>query len=262
MLNIIQDFIPAGRRNRPGRANPMRFITIHNTGNASKGAGAKNHAAYIKGNTAANLPVSWHYTIDEREIIQHIPDNEDAFHAGDGSGNGNRQSIGLEICMNSDGDLQRATDTAAELTAMLCQKYNIPVENIRQHQNWSGKNCPQMIRSGRPYDWKTFIGKVKAILGRISNSVPSPTPTPAPTPAPIPEPTPVPQPVSTQIVRGSKVRLRLGVRTYTGGRIASFVFGDTWIVSEVRGDRAVIDKNAGQTNAIMTPVNVSDLILV
>ncbi|MDR2531567.1 MAG: glucosaminidase domain-containing protein [Oscillospiraceae bacterium] len=175
-MNIIQDIIPKGRRNRPGRANPMKFVTIHNTGNTSKGAGARNHANYVKGDSAANLPVSWHYTIDDKEIYQHIPDNEDAFHAGDGGGNGNRQSIGLEICMNSDGDLLKATDLAAQLTASLCRKHNIPIENVVQHQHWSGKNCPQLIRSGRPYDWNTFIGKVRAFMG---TGTVAPVPTPA-----------------------------------------------------------------------------------
>jgi N-acetylmuramoyl-L-alanine amidase len=163
-MNIIQDLIPVGRRNRPGRSNPMKYITIHNTGNTGKGAGAKNHAAYVKSETAANAPVSWHYTVDDNDIYQHIPDNEDAFHAGDGTGDGNRKSIGIEICMNSDGDLLKATDRAAELAAFLCGKYDIPVENVVQHNHWSGKNCPQMLRQGKPYNWDTFIGKVKASL--------------------------------------------------------------------------------------------------
>jgi N-acetylmuramoyl-L-alanine amidase len=142
----------------------MRFITIHNTGNSSIGANAKAHANYIKGDTAANAPVSWHYTVDDKCIFQHIPDNEDAFHAGDGAGDGNRKSIGIEICMNADGDLIKATDNAAELTASLCRKYCIPTENIRQHQQWSGKNCPQMIRRNEPYSWNDFILKVKEFL--------------------------------------------------------------------------------------------------
>jgi N-acetylmuramoyl-L-alanine amidase len=178
-MNVMQDFIPAGRRNRPGRANPMRYITIHNTGNASRGAGARNHASYIKGDAAANLPASWHYTVDEKDIYQHIPDNEDAFHAGDSGGPGNRQSIGIEICMNSDGDLLAATDKAAELTAHLCQKHNIPVDNVVQHNRWSGKNCPQLIRADKPYGWGAFIGKVRAFMGASleasANAAPPPT---------------------------------------------------------------------------------------
>ena len=55
-MNIIQDFIPAGRKNRPGRVSPMLYVTVHETGNTSKGAGARNHANYLKGDAAANAP--------------------------------------------------------------------------------------------------------------------------------------------------------------------------------------------------------------
>ena len=157
---IVQDFIPAGRGNRPGRLNPMKFITIHNTGNTNAGANAKSHAAYLKSDAAAKAPTSWHYTVDEHGAYQHLPDNEDAYHAGDGSGNGNRESIAIEICMNSDGNQVKATDNAATLAANLCKQYSIPIANVVQHNRWSGKHCPQMLREGRPYSWETFLGIV------------------------------------------------------------------------------------------------------
>ena len=175
-MNIIQDFIPAGRRNRPGRANPMRWITVHNTGNRSPGAGARNHNAFIRGTAATNAPLSWHYTVDDREIFQHLPDNEDAFHAGDGAGAGNRQSIGIEICMNSDGDLLRATDNAVELTAMLCRRHNIPIESVVQHNRWNGKNCPSELRAGRPYNWDEFIRRVRAAVASPAPADPTEPP--------------------------------------------------------------------------------------
>ena len=171
-IDIIEDFIPKGRRNRPGRANPMRYITIHNTGNAAPGADAKRHASYIKSDAAAGAPVSWHYTVDGHGAYQHLPDNEDAFHCGDGAGAGNRQSIGIEICMNQDGDLHKATDKAIWLAAYLCRKHNIPLEHIVQHHRWSGKNCPQMLRAGKPFDWDAFISKVKASLTTVSGKRP------------------------------------------------------------------------------------------
>jgi N-acetylmuramoyl-L-alanine amidase len=163
-MNIIQDFIPPGRKNRPGKTNPMKYVTIHNTGNTAKSANAKSHALYIKSDAAANAPVSWHYTVDETCVYQHLPDNETGYHAGDGSGAGNKQSIGIEICMNSDGDLLGATDLAVQLVAILCEKHNIPIENIKQHNNWSGKNCPEMLRNGKPYSWSAFIEKVSKKL--------------------------------------------------------------------------------------------------
>jgi len=164
LVNIVQDYIPLGRKNRPFKANPCSYITIHNTGNANKGANAKSHSAYVKSDSAANAFVSWHYTVDDSIIYQHLPDNETAYHAGDGSGTGNTKSIGIEICMNSDGDLLMATENATEITQSLCKKHNIPLENIVQHNHWTGKYCPQMIKDSRPYSWTVFIDKVKALL--------------------------------------------------------------------------------------------------
>lgn len=190
-MNIIQDFIPAGRKNRPGKVNTMKYITIHNTGNSGKGANAKSHAAYIKSPAAYDTvsknakgerlypaaPVSWHYSVDDTVIYQHLPDGETAYHAGDGAnGTGNSQSIGIEICMNSDGNLVRATDNAVGLVVSLCLKYKIPADNVRQHNSWTGKNCPQMIRSGRPYNWEMFLAKVKAGLNSSANVAPAATP--------------------------------------------------------------------------------------
>ena len=175
-MTIIQDLIPAGSKNRPGAKNPMRFITIHNTGNANKGANAKAHSIYIKGDSAVNAPMSWHYTVDETFVYQHLPDNETAYHAGDGKGPGNTQSIGIEICENSDGNLLLATENAARLCSRLCIAHDIPIENIIQHHFWSGKNCPQQLRNGKPYSWGTFLSKVNDYIQEIPPPPPPTTP--------------------------------------------------------------------------------------
>lgn len=175
MAGVIQDLIPKGRKNRPGRLNPMQYITIHNTGNASKGADAKSHANYLKSDAAVDAYVSWHYTVDDHSVYQSIPDNEDAWHAGDGAGDGNRKSIGVEICMNADGNLTQATENAVALVAKLCKAHNIPVTNVVQHNHWNGKNCPSCIRQGMPYGWDLFISKVKTAMGggTVDNNTPS-----------------------------------------------------------------------------------------
>lgn len=177
MVQVIQDFIPLGRKNRPGHTNPMKYITIHNTGNSNRGAGAKSHAEYLKGDSAAGEPVSWHYTVDDSIIYQHLSDNETAYHAGDGSGPGNTQSIGIEICDNGDSDLLKATENTVELVAYLCLKRNIPKENIVQHYKWSSKDCPYQLRRNKPYSWDTFIEHVEKA---ISESTEEPTPEPPP----------------------------------------------------------------------------------
>lgn len=66
---------------------------------------------------------------------------------------------------------------------------------------------------------------------------------------------PNPEPVK-KIVKGSRVKVRPGAKTYTGENIASFVFNNTYTVDELSGNRAVLDMKG-----ICTPVNINDLIL-
>ena len=156
-IAIQSDYIPQGRKNRPGGANPCRYITIHETGNAARGADAAAHASYLKGDVAANALVSWHYTVDDHAIVQHLPDGETAYHAGDGAkGPGNAQSIGMELCVNQGGDLEKAKQNAAALVRLLMTEHGIPLERVVQHHHWNGKDCPRTIRN-TPGGWEAFL---------------------------------------------------------------------------------------------------------
>lgn len=170
---IEQDLIPKGRKNRPGRANPMLYITLHDTGNTSTGADARAHAKYLKSDAAVTAQVSWHYSVDDTRAVQHIPDNEDAWHAGDGAGDGNRKSIGIEVCINRDGNRARAFDNAAALCARLCRIHGIPVNRIVQHNYWNGKNCPKTMRGNDPYSFAVFLSKVRTELEGDNMDTPS-----------------------------------------------------------------------------------------
>jgi len=111
-------YAPAGANCRPGLALLPRYITIHNTANTSKGAGAQSHAAYLRG-AGKDKYVSWHYAVDDKLITHCIPDGEVAWHAGDGgNGTGNRQSLAIEICENPESDLLAATDMSCEPTGL------------------------------------------------------------------------------------------------------------------------------------------------
>lgn len=138
--------------------NPCNFITIHQTGNFGRGSGARNHASYINNGSLA----TWHYTVDSNEVVQHYNDNVQCWHAGDGGGKGNTQSIGIELCVNSDGDYLKTIDNAIELVKYLMKKHNIPITNVVQHNHWSGKNCPSLIRKAyKGVTWSQFISKCK-----------------------------------------------------------------------------------------------------
>ncbi|QGG47661.1 peptidoglycan recognition protein family protein [Heliorestis convoluta] len=155
-MNIIQDFIPKGNRNRPGNTMNPRYITVHNTGNVNNGANALGHSNFIKSLAAGST--SWHYTVDDQRIVQHLPTNENGWHAGDGGhGPGNRTSIGIEICENADGNYAKAEEKAVELIVHLMETHNIPVENVVSHKKWSNKQCPHRILPR----WGAFIETIK-----------------------------------------------------------------------------------------------------
>lgn len=160
MDKYIVDIIPKNKINRSNLFFVPTYITIHNTDNYNKGANAKAHGNYLKN---VDSKVSWHYTVDDTYIVQHLSDNECGYHTGDGMSekSGNRNSIGVEICVNKDGDLLKATENAVELVKKLMKAYNIPIENVVQHYHWSGKDCPHELRLGNPYSWETFINKIK-----------------------------------------------------------------------------------------------------
>nr|DAG38904.1 MAG TPA: N-acetylmuramoyl-L-alanine amidase [Caudoviricetes sp.] len=160
-ITIRQDLIPAGRKNRPGGTNPDQYITIHETGNFAKGADASAHAAYLKSDAAVKAQMSWHYTVDDHAIVQHIPDGEKAWHAGDGAnGPGNSTSIGIEICVDAGGDFAQAKRNAAALVRLLRKEHGIGLGNVVQHNHWNGKDCPYTIRHTAG-GWDNFLSLVK-----------------------------------------------------------------------------------------------------
>ena len=157
-LAIQEHIISDGRKNRPGRdTNPDTYITIHETGNTAKGADAAAHGAYLDSAAGEDALVSWHYTVDDHAIVQHLPDYETAYHAGDGKdGPGNATSIGIEICVDAGGDFEQARANAAALVRLLMERHDIPLERVVQHNRWNGKDCPKTIRATAGA-WEAFL---------------------------------------------------------------------------------------------------------
>lgn len=161
-MEIIKSLIPPANVNRPDAHQP-EYITIHETGNPSKGADAAAHSKYLNG---LKEKISWHYTVDDHCAYQHLPDWEGGYHAGDGSGDGNRKSIGIEMCVNQDGNYEQTLRNTAELVRQLMGTYGIPLSHVVQHNHWNGKDCPQQLRkAGR---WQEFLNMVGGTSVRAS----------------------------------------------------------------------------------------------
>lgn len=156
-----QEIIPVGRPNRPAFLMKPRFITIHDTSNKWAECTAESYIAVLNQYSDES---AWHFSIDSKEIIQHLPLDENAWHCGDEEdGDGNRASIGLELCMNEGGDRKETERKAQELCALLMKQFNIPLENIKQHNDWNDlANCPELLRTeGR---WDSFIEGINKYL--------------------------------------------------------------------------------------------------
>ena len=142
----------------PYTMNPTRIV-IHNTAND---ASAQNEVAYMHRN---NNKVSFHFAVDDVEIIQALPLNRNSYNAGDGgSGKGNREGISIEICYSKSGGDRwlKAVENAAELTAKLLKDYGWGIDKVTKHQDYSGKHCPHRILD--EYGWDNFLALVDSYL--------------------------------------------------------------------------------------------------
>lgn len=140
-VSIYTKLIDINTSARPLEKRIIKYRVIHETDNFEKGVGAANHATFLENNNKS--PTSWHYTVDDKEIYHHIPDDERANHAGDKEGND--YGIGIELCVNEDGDFNQTFDNATKLVAYLLKSYNLDISAIKTHHDFTGKECPHNI---------------------------------------------------------------------------------------------------------------------
>ena len=147
--------------NHSGRmGQKIKYLIVHDTGNARSGAGASAHQKYFG---SGNKNASAHYLVDSKEIIQIVDDSLASWHCGDGHGKKgitNQNSIGIELCINKDGCLCKTLDHAAILIKNLAKKYKIPKENILRHYDASRKICPRSLSSDNWQKWTEFKNKI------------------------------------------------------------------------------------------------------
>lgn len=155
-IPVIVDLIPkTNTMARPAYLMKAESITVHNTGNSSKGADAKSHTVYVK---QVKAYIGWHFVVDDKQIIQNLPIIENAWHAGDGgNGDGNRKSIGIETCEHEGIDWRKAKDNAINVINYLFDNVST-IENTYPHQHWNGKYCPHKILDE---GWDLFMEEIE-----------------------------------------------------------------------------------------------------
>lgn len=142
------------------------YLVIHETANTRAGADANAHYRYWSTNPDANA--STHFVVDSEEIYQMLELNQMAWHVGDNKGYSeitNYNSIGIEIAVNSDGDFDKARQNAIELTIEIMNKLNMSIDQLKTHNDASGKNCPTIMLKNR-YLLDDFYAQVEKGLNK------------------------------------------------------------------------------------------------
>lgn len=143
-MNYREALIPTSRPQRTGRVMAPTSITVHNTANPDASADA--NARYFAGR---DLQVSVHIFVDDKEAVLSVPVNEQAWHTG--TSEGNRTSVGVEVCEFTDPARQAQANANAQalLAAMMDgtapAAFRVNTTTIRTHQSWSGKYCPRLL---------------------------------------------------------------------------------------------------------------------
>ena len=75
---------------------------------------------------------------------------------------GNRNSIGIESCVNKGSDLWYTWQLTAKLVAKLMLENNLDITRVRGHHFFSGKDCPQPMLENYLEIWWEFLELVEA----------------------------------------------------------------------------------------------------
>lgn len=140
------------------------WITVHESAmtvdaqTAEFLAALQHRSAYETNDPRA---ASWNYQVDAYSIYQSFGDDVVCWHAGDGTsiGTGNSNGIGIEMCVNQDGNYEGTLMNNAKLVAYFMLKYNLNFDNVKRHADFAKKECPSyLIRTKR---WEEFLSMVR-----------------------------------------------------------------------------------------------------
>lgn len=163
-------------RNINGTGNPCSYIVIHETDNTNRGANAEAHARAQYNGYFTDMSV--HYYTDKDGVYQAAEHTCKCWHVGRtyvSSPNvpacNNNNSIGIEICVPSDGDYTKARNNAIALVQYLISSTGIPASRVIRHYDAKGKYCPRKMLDN-PSLWTDFKNKIGNPGGSVSPDKP------------------------------------------------------------------------------------------
>ena len=157
-------------------------ITIHNTDWISVSSTTTPAEQYTRATVNGNMgDVRVHFYVDDASIWQNLPLDLSSWHAADGNGRGNMETISIECIMRNSVDAQslKSEDLTAKLAAALLVSNNLTINELYTHTHWlnvrDGKigNTDTLNQMRHPYKmcplyilphWNNFKSKVKSYM--------------------------------------------------------------------------------------------------
>lgn len=157
-------------------------VTVHNTDWINVSSTTTPAEQYTRATVNGNMgDVRVHFYVDDVSIWQNLPLDLSSWHAADGNGRGNMETISIECIMRSSSDIQslKSEDLTAKLAAALLVSNNLTINELYTHTHWLNvrdgkignvdtlnqmrhtyKMCPLYIL---PH-WNNFKNKVKSYM--------------------------------------------------------------------------------------------------
>jgi len=176
-MNKLIKLLTPNQFSRPGiKIKGIKGIVIHWVANTNTSAEANRLFFENRKNGKSNYG-SAQYIIDlNGDVIQCIPDNEAAYHAGAKIykpevkeklfNNPNFYTLGIECTHVKDsGEMSVVThNSLTQLTLELCKQYKInPLVYLFRHYDITGKICHKWFVDN-PVEWEKFKNKIDELL--------------------------------------------------------------------------------------------------
>lgn len=133
------------------------YITVHNTAND---ASAANEISYMRSNSEYT---SFHYAVDDKQIVQGLPDTVGAFDTSNRSFS--TKELSIEICYSKSGGSRfiQAEQNTAEFIAYKLKEMGYPCDSahVKTHQDATGKYCPHRTLD---MGWTRFMNLIKSYM--------------------------------------------------------------------------------------------------
>lgn len=145
------------------RVREVRAVVAHWTANKAKGANALANRNYFNNGSPGPggklRAASAHYCVDDKSIVQCLPEYEVAYHVGavryrpagyelfkgHPGLSPNYFTIGYEMCVNADSDWETTRANSIDLACHLLVKHGLSIHGLIRHFDVTGKDCPKMF---------------------------------------------------------------------------------------------------------------------